>query len=267
MALVINGVSPTEIKVVQNGTTTDLTALKYGTTAVWGKPFSLTIQAGANSTVSVNRTSSPNQHANTGAVTSGGIVYYGDTLTITATPASGYKLTKFTINGTEYASSQTSAVSQTITVTSAVSVVINTESAASWKTVWTGNELVANISYKGETTGYRSVTLTNETLAGVDWGRPTKITGVATASCGVTASNEEELNALELIDGNSRYLVGISVKDTSGGVSSIKAQAEMRITRNASNSNAIVSASCDRNVSRAGIIFLRLHLTKVEQYY
>ena len=121
---------------------TDLTVLKYGTTAVWGKPFSLTIQAGANSNVTVNRTSSPNQHASTGNITSGGIVYYGDTLTITATPASGYKLGSFTINGTEYASGETSAVSQTVTVTSAVSVVINTESAISWKTVWTGSEIV-----------------------------------------------------------------------------------------------------------------------------
>lgn len=267
MALVINGVSPTEIKVVQNGTTTDLTALKYGTTAVWGKPFSLTIQAGANSTVTVNRTSSPNQHASTGAVTSGGIVYYGDTLTITATPASGYKLVSFTINGTEYASGQTSAVSQTITVTSAVSIVINTESAASWKTVWTGSQTVAVLSFKGEQKGTRTVTLTNETLAGVDWSRPTKITGVATASCGVSASKEEELNALELIDGTSIGLVGVAAIDTSGGVSSIKAQAEMRITRYASNSNAIVSASCERNVSNAGIFFLRLRLTKVEQYY
>ena len=96
-------------------------------TPVWGKPFPLTIQAGANSTVTANRASSPNQHASTGNITSGGIVYYGDTLTITATPASGYKLVSFTINGTEYASGETSAVSQTITVTSAVSIVINTE--------------------------------------------------------------------------------------------------------------------------------------------
>lgn len=109
------------------------------TIPVWGKPFSLTIQAGANSTVTVNRTSSPNQHASTGNITSGGIVYYGDTLTITATPASGYKLAKFTINGTEYASGETSAVSQTITVTSAVSIVSTTESAASWHTYWTGS--------------------------------------------------------------------------------------------------------------------------------
>lgn len=142
-----------------------------------------------------------------------------------------------------------------------------TPAVAGWHTVWTGNEQVATISYKGETAGNKSVTLTNETLAGVDWSRPTKITGVATASCGVSASKEEELNALELIDGTSIGLVGVAAIDTSGGVSSIKAQAEMRITRYASNSNAIVSASCERNVSNAGIFFLRLRLTKVEQYY
>ena len=123
------------------------------TIPVWGKPFSLTIQAGANSTVTVNRTSSPNQHASTGNITSGGIVYYGDVLTITAIPASGYKLVSFTINGTEYANGETSAVSQTITVTSAVSIVINTESAVSWKTVWTGSR---GVNSSNVTTGYFS---------------------------------------------------------------------------------------------------------------
>lgn len=239
------------------------------TIPVWGKPFSLTIQAGANSTVAANRTSSPNQHASTGNITSGGIVYYGDTLTITATPASGYKLVSFTINGTEYANGETSAVSQTITVTSAVSVVINTESAVSWKTVWTGNEQVATISYKGETSGNKSVTLTNETLAGVDWSRPTKITGVASASAGGIngETNEKNLTGLELVDKESKYLVGVSIITSSGGVQTIRATAEMRIKRNANNSEVIVSASCTRNYTKAGIFFLRLTLTKVEQYY
>lgn len=181
MALYFNNVMPTAIK--YNGT--DLTVLKYGTTAVWGKPFSLTIQAGANSTVAANRTSSPNQHANTGAVTSGGIVYYGDVITITATPASGYKLSSFTINGTEYANGQTSAVSQTITVTSAVSIVINTESAASWKTVWTGSEVVSatrvrtgsqyavGLGYLGEATSEKSI---------ISSAYPTKITYTTSSS-------------------------------------------------------------------------------------
>ena len=263
MTLYFNNVLPTAIK--YNGT--DLTVLKYGTTAVWGKPFSLTVQQSFGSEYRIHRDTSPNQHANISTISSGSTVYYGDVLTITAIPASGYKLVSFTINGTEYASGQTSAVSQTITVTSAVSVVINTESATSWKTVWTGNERVANISYKGETTGTREVILTNDTLSGVDWSRPTKITGEAVATAGFNNSKTEEITELELIDGNSERLVGISVIGTSGGVSSIKAQAEMKITRNASNSNAIVSASCERNVSNAGIFFLRLNLTKVEQYY
>lgn len=264
MTLYFNNVLPTAIK--YNGT--DLTVLKYGTTAVWGKPFSLTVQQAFGSEYRIHRDTSPNQHANISTISSGSTVYYGDVLTITATPASGYKLVSFTINGTEYASGQTSAVSQTITVTSAVSIVINTESAVSWKTVWTGSELVASISYAGETTGVEKVILTNDTLSGVDWSRPTKITGVATAQSGIFGeSKTNDLSSLELIDGNSEYLVGVSVKSTSGGVTSIKAQAEMRITRNASNSNAIVSASCTRNYTNSGIFFLRLTLTKVEQYY
>lgn len=136
----------------------------------------------------------------------------------------------------------------------------------SWRTVWTGNERVVNISYKGETTGTKEVTLTNDTLSGVDWSRPTKITGVAVATAGINTETRE-ITELELIDGNSEYLVGLSVKDTTGGVTSIKAQVEMRITRYASNSNAIVRTSCERNVSNAGIFFLRLNITKVEQYY
>lgn len=137
---------------------------------------------------------------------------------------------------------------------------------AGWHTVWTGNEQVANISYKGETTGAKEVILTNDKLPGVDWSKPTKITGKAVATAGVNTETKE-ITELELIDGISEKLVGIFVINTSGGVTSIKANAEMRITRHASNLNAIVSASCERNVSNAGIFFLRLNLTKVEQYY
>lgn len=154
MAFKYNGVEPTAIK--YNGT--DLTVLKYGTTAVWGKPFSLTIQAGANSTVSVNRTSSPNQHASTGNITSGGIVYYGDTLTITATPASGYKLTSFKINNTEIASEsgETSATSQNWIVIGAVTVITATTKQASWRTYWTGS-----LTYGFDTIHLEEYTSTN----------------------------------------------------------------------------------------------------------
>lgn len=146
-------------------------------TPVWGKPFPLTIQAGANSTIAVNRTSSPNQHASTGNITSGGIVYYGDTLTITATPASGYKLVSFTINGTEYANSETSAVSQTITVTGAVSVVTTTQNAASWQTYWTGSSTYGFDTIHSEeytTSNYFTTNSSSPTFSGQI---PVKITG------------------------------------------------------------------------------------------
>lgn len=97
-------------------------------TPVWGKPYSLSVtnRSGAGAVnVAVNRTASPNQHATTGTVSAGSNeIYHGDTLSITATPVSGYKLTLFTINGTSYASSQTSAVTKTTTVENAVTIVV-----------------------------------------------------------------------------------------------------------------------------------------------
>lgn len=257
MALNFNGVEPTAIK--YNGT--DLTVLKYGTTAVWGKPFSLTVQQSFGSEYHIHRDISPNQHANISTISSGATVYYGDTLTITATPASGYKLVSFTINGTEYASGETSAVSQTITVTSAVSIVINTEAAISWKTAWTGSETVAVFSFKGEQKGTRTVTLTNETLTGVDWSRPTKITGVATAQRGgiFGEKNTKDLLDLELIDGESVHLVGKTDLH--------KGSIDMAIIRNASVAEVEVYATCERLVTGAGMYSANLLITKVEQYY
>lgn len=228
---------------------TDLTVLKYGTTTVWGKPFSLTIQAGANSTVAANRTSSPNQHANTGAVTSGGIVYYGDTLTITATPASGYKLVSFTINGTEYANGETSAVSQTITVTSAVSVVINTESAISWKTVWTGSRGVNAINVKtgsfsdGSGMYQGSRTIQQEIVSNA---YPTRITYTLA---------QESPQTTDLTQ-SGKYL-------TTGSNSSVRAS----INSSSNNIDFITVIKGNKPNSKAFYIGKNVILTKVEQYY
>ena len=97
-------------------------------TPVWGKPYSLSVTNNSGTSavrVVVSRTSSPNQQAGTGTVSAGSNkIYHGDVLNITVTPVSGYKLTTFTINGTSYASSQTSAVTKTVTVSSAITVVV-----------------------------------------------------------------------------------------------------------------------------------------------
>lgn len=228
---------------------TDLTVLKYGTTAVWGKPFSLTIQAGANSTVTVNRTSSPNQHANTSAVTSGGIVYYGDTLTITATPASGYKLVSFTINGTEYASGQISAVSQTITVTSAVSIVINTEAAISWKTIWTGSETVHT---------FRVTTGSFQDGSGMYQGSATKQHAIVSNAypTRITYTLAQESPQTTDITQSSEYL-------TIGNNSSVRAS----INRSSNNIDFVTTIKGNKPNAKVFYTGKAVTLTKVEQYY
>lgn len=162
MAFKYGSTSPTAIK--YNGT--DLTVLKYGTTAVWGKPYTLTIDKDSYTTVTVNRTSSPNQHASTGALSSGSVVYYGDVLQITATPSSGYKITTFTVNGGSFTSGNT------ITVSGAITVVGKSTVAATWKTVWTGDstqEFSSAVSSPNEYLKAPSTSLTANV--------PTRITG------------------------------------------------------------------------------------------
>ena len=132
---------------------------------------------------------------------------------------------------------------------------------AGWKTVWTGNETVASFSYKSEQAGSKTVTLTNETLSGVDWSRPTKITGVATATSGgiFGESNTRDILDLELVDGEGAYLVEKSILH--------KGSIYMYIVRNASAGTANVNATCERLVTGAGMFMANLVITKVEQFY
>lgn len=245
MTLYFNNVMPTAIK--YNGT--DLTVLKYGTTAVWGKPFSLTVQQSFGSEYRIHRDTSPNQHANISTISSGTTVYYGDTLTITATPASGYKLVSFTINGTEYASGQTSAVSQTITVTGAVSIVINTEAAISWKTIWTGSETVYKVrlktgSFSDGSGMYRgSATIQHEIVSNA---YPTRIT--------YTLAQESP---------QTTELSGSPITLTSSSNSSVSA----KINSSSNNINFVTVVKGNKPNSAVVYLGKSVTLTKVEQYY
>ena len=240
-----NSVMPTAIK--YNGT--DLTVLKYGTTAVWGKPFSLTVQQSFGSEYRIHRDTSPNQHANISTISSGSTIYYGDVLTITAIPASGYKLVSFTINGTEYANGETSAVSQTITVTSAVSIVINTESAVSWKTVWTGSSGVNSInvttgSFSDGSGMYQgSRTIQQEIVSNA---YPTRITYTLAQESPQTTD----------ISQSSVYL-------TIGSNSSVRAS----INSSSNNIDFITVIKGNKPNSKAFYFGKIVTLTKVEQYY
>lgn len=177
MALKYNGVQPTAIK--YNGT--DLTVLKYGTTAVWGKPYSLTVIQGTGTTVLVTRTSSPNQQATTGALSSGATVYYGDILKISVAVDSGYTLSSFTINGIDG-----TATTRTAEVSGTVKVITSANSTGSWHTVWSGSETQSSITLRG---GGATSTQTFS-LSGLTSGATTRVTGTASATCdGTTTSS------------------------------------------------------------------------------
>lgn len=143
MALKIDGISPTEIKYGD----TDLTVLEYFATiipesppsafSVWGKPYSLSITTDDNVTVTVNRNSSPNEHANTGTLADGNIVYHGDVIRITATPKTGYTLETLTVNGSTFNSGYNMSVASSITI-------VAKASSGAWQIVYTGSSSASN---------------------------------------------------------------------------------------------------------------------------
>lgn len=130
---------------------------------------------------------------------------------------------------------------------------------AGWKTVWTGNEQVALFWFKSEQKETKTVTLTNTTLAGVDWSKPTRITGVANAEKVFGGSTSKDITGLELIDNQGEYLVGRSEL--------YEGYIDMSIIRNASVAEVIVKATCERLTSGAGDFRADLVITKVEQFY
>lgn len=75
----------------------------YATASVLAYPASWTA-SGTGYSIKVSRTSSPKAGAATGTLTSGATVYYGDTLSVTYTPSTGYKIddhgpTSITVTG------------------------------------------------------------------------------------------------------------------------------------------------------------------------
>lgn len=80
--------------------------------------YKLTLSVGANTTITVNRTSSPLGKAATGYIQNGATIYYNDVLNISWSADTGYRITTRTVNG------NTETSGQSYTVTSAVSVVV-----------------------------------------------------------------------------------------------------------------------------------------------
>lgn len=274
MALKIGTVEPTAIKVVQSGTTTDLTILKATqngtTTAVWGKPFSLTYTAGSNSKITVNRTSSPNQHASTGSLSSGAKIYYGDVLSISGEVTStAYRLTTFNINGTNYGSEETLSASQTVTVTSAVVVTTATTQSKSWHTKFTGSKtttfeylLTNDLSTgtqvtQGSDTTAIALSNYNVTLNATD--NPIRITGTLVAYIGST-SNTATLTGKQL----STSFTTIASASKGAGTYASSTTVYLRAQSTNIEMDITVNKHAKMNSAKGKA---ELTITKVEQYY
>ena len=114
-----------------NGTTITTDNMGWGydgepiyTQTVWAKPYVYTQTVGSNTTIVAKKTSSPYRGVGVGdTILSKDTIYYGDMFNITATPASGYTLTKFTINGSSQVSSSTTAVTKSWRCTGPITVV------------------------------------------------------------------------------------------------------------------------------------------------
>lgn len=242
------------------------------TIPVWGKPFSLSCPANTHqhTTLTVERTSSPNQHASTGVISNGAIIYYGDKLTISATPDSGYKIRDFLINDTNYGNHQTTTVTINVTVTSSLVISVATYAAPvkTWKTVWTGsNTTVVTSSYSqigGASDGEQNVSLSNFGTTGVD--RETRITGnvvcaFSNTSYGSKTTNfsEKEVSSYTSWFAWHSYQVGRATVRSDAGVSYNSSNRTLTFY-----SSTSVSGNRPPNIVHGKATFT---ITKIEQYY
>lgn len=138
-----------------NGTTITTDNMGWGydgepiyTQTVWAKPYVYTQTVGSNTTIVTTKTSSPYRGVGVGdTISNNGGIYYGDMFNITATPASGHTLTKFTINGSSQVSSSTTAVTKSWRCTGPITVVteaIVTPSGSLLAPIITGADFVAD---------------------------------------------------------------------------------------------------------------------------
>ena len=276
MALKIGTTEPTEIKFIKNGTTTDLTVLKCGTTAVWGKPYSF-IANGSDCTITASRTSSPNEHASTGdALTTGSKIYHGDVIQITVLPTTiQYQVTDVTING----------VAQTVTggtfeTTLTVTGSINVNAAAgrtskTWQTKFSGSK-ASSFSYSLENDpitqnfptsdwDYINIPLSayNVTLSATE--NPIRITGtlkVTTKSSSTSNSATTTLTANELTTSWTKKTNDVSITVSNNKLS---ASSSAWLRAETSNLGLRIDVHKARNLTVAtGTVVLTV--TKVEQY-
>ena len=96
--------------------------------------YTLTISAGANTSLTVNRTSS-SYGGSTGNLSNNATLYPGDVLRITASASSGYQISTLKVNNSNFESGNTHTVSGNVTVTSTAT--LSTPKATAGGGTWT----------------------------------------------------------------------------------------------------------------------------------
>ena len=108
--------SVSSVGTVSSGGTFTVSTNHIITTSATVLSYSLSINAGTGSTITVNRTSSPLQGAAAGNLSNGTTIYYNDVLEITFSAKTGYNIATTKVNGNSFSGGR-------YTVTGAVSVV------------------------------------------------------------------------------------------------------------------------------------------------
>lgn len=277
MALKIGTTEPAEIKVVKNGTTTNLTVLKYGTTAVWGKPYSF-IANGSDCTITASRTSSPNEHASTGdALTTGSKIYHGDVIQIAVLPTTiQYQLTSVKINGVEQTLTN-GTFETTLTVTGSININATAgKTSKTWHTKFSGSK-ASSFSYTLENDpitqehpisdwDYINISLSayNVTLSAS--ANPIRVTctlKVTTKSGSTSNSATTTLTANELTTSWAQKTDNVSIKV---GTNKYLVASSAWLRAETSNLGLRVQVNKAKNVTTATGTAV-LTVTKVEQYY
>ena len=277
MALKIGTTEPTEIKVIKNGTTTDLTVLKCGTTPVWGKPYSF-IANGSDCTITASRTSSPNEHASTSdALTTGSKIYHGDVIQITVLPTTiQYQITDVTINGV--AQTVTGGTFETtLTVTGSINInAVAGRVSKTWQTKFSGSK-ASSFSYTLKNDpmtqefptsdwDYINIPLSAYTVTLSATDNPIRITGtlkVTTKSVSTSNSATTTLTSNEL---TTSWVQKTNVVSITVGTNKYNASSSAWLRAETSNLGLRVDVKKARNLTNATGTAV-LTVTKVEQYY
>lgn len=84
--------------------------------------FTLTKTQGSNTTLTINRTSSPKAGAAQGYLNNGATIYYGDVLSISYSANTGYNISSAKLNGSNFNSGVTHTVTAAVTVVTSATV-------------------------------------------------------------------------------------------------------------------------------------------------